>query len=53
MQTKSFGRYTRKQKRNRRIKKVMSWIGYGLVLFAGGVMYGITFLMLFYNYLPK
>jgi len=48
---KSFGRYTKKQKRNKRIKKVFSWLGYGLVLLIGGLAYGITFLMLFYNYL--
>jgi len=48
---KSFGRYTKKQKRNKRIKKVFNWLGYGLVLLIGGLAYGITFLMLFYNYL--
>jgi len=49
---KSYGRYTKKQKRNKRIKKVFSWLGYGLVLLVGGAMFAATFLMLFYNYLP-
>jgi len=53
MITKSYGRYTKKQKRNKRVKKVLSWLGWGLGLLMIGIMYAITFFWLFYNYLPK
>jgi hypothetical protein len=53
MITKSFGRYTKKQKRSKKIKKMAGLISYFLSLLAIGTIYAMVFFWLFYNYLPK
>ena len=53
MITKSFGRYTKKQKRSKKIKKVAGLISYFLSLLAIGTIYAVVFFWLFYNYLPQ